>query len=320
MTGHVRLSLSEYSLRLRFTRSGRLSTHIGNTIRGGFGKALREISCVREDVSCAECVLGSRCAYGYLFETPATGALPVLKRYPYAPHPFILRPPAEHAWAVEEGTALVLSLVLVGRAYAYFPFVLFALMRLGELGLGSGRVRFEVEEVRSQPDGSVVYVGGQRGPLVPPLPQRVTASPGEERLGTLRVCYLTPLRLRVEERILRRPEFAPLVSAALRRLELLCRVHDEGDFALDAAELVRRAASVGVARDETYWEDKKRYSRRQASVMPMGGLRGSATFQGEVGTFAPLLALAGSVHVGKGTSFGHGFLRVEEEAAHGESF
>lgn len=319
MTGHVRLSLSEYSLRLRFTRSGRLSAHIGNTIRGGFGKALREISCVQEGVSCAECMLGSRCAYGYLFETPATAALPILKRYPYAPHPFVLRPPAEHPGTVAEGTALALSLVLVGRACPYFPLVLFALMRLGQAGLGSGRVPFEVEEVRSWPDGLVVYVRGQRGPLVPAPPQSLTASPGDERSGTLRVCYLTPLRLRTEERILRRPEFAPLVSAALRRMELLSRVHDEGDFALDAPELVRRAESVRVAKDETYWQDTKRYSRRQGSVMPMGGLRGSASFEGEVGTFVPLLALAGRLHVGKGTSFGHGFFRVEEEAAHGES-
>jgi len=261
-------------------------------------------------------VLGNRCAYGYLFETPTTVALPILKRYPYAPHPFVLRPPAEHPGAVEAGTFFDLSVVLVGRGAEYFPFVLLALMRLGELGLGAGRVPFEVEEVRSHPDGALVYERGPGRPVVPPAPRQLSASVGEPRFGNLQIRYLTPLRLRVQERTLRRPEFALLVSAALRRLELLCRVHEAGDFALDAADLVRRAESVRLTRDETYWEDATRYSRRQGNLMPMGGLKGSATFQGQIGPFAELLALAGRVHVGKGTSFGHGFFRVQEVSPH----
>ncbi len=53
--------------------------------------------------------------------------------------------------------------------------------------------------------------------------------------------------------------------------------------------------------------------------MPMGGLVGTAEFTGDIGTFGPLLEVAGQVHVGRGTSFGHGFFSVEEEGADGRA-
>jgi len=62
--GHVSLRLCEYVVPLRITRGGRLSPHIGTTLRGGFGKALREISCVHPGETCQGCPLGARCAYG----------------------------------------------------------------------------------------------------------------------------------------------------------------------------------------------------------------------------------------------------------------
>lgn len=307
------LSLSEYLLRVRFVESGLLSANVGNTLRGGFGKALRDISCAYPGSSCLHCPLGLQCAYGFLFETPVPADAGVMRRYERAPHPFVLRLPVEHRASIEPDVVIELALVLIGRASLQLPFVLLGISHLGQLGLGPNRVRFVLEEVLSARGGALIYRRGHRAPVVPLPPVATSVSPGVPRYGRFRVRFLTPLRLRVEDRSVREPEFAALVSAALRRLTLLCKVHDTGDVSLDAQDLVRQAKAVRLVADHTYWHDLSRYSKRQGQRMPLGGLLGTATFEGDIGTFRELLELAGRVHVGKGTSFGHGYFCVEED-------
>ena len=102
LAGHLSISLSEYSARIRFCGAGRLAPDIGATLRGGFGKALKDICCVHTGTKCPECLLGWRCAYGYLFETPVPPDSPMMRRYTHAPHPFVLRPPLDHSAQIEE--------------------------------------------------------------------------------------------------------------------------------------------------------------------------------------------------------------------------
>ncbi|MGQ9730345.1 MAG: CRISPR system precrRNA processing endoribonuclease RAMP protein Cas6 [Candidatus Zipacnadales bacterium] len=313
--GQVSLRLCECLMRLRFTSSGRLSSHIGTTLRGGFGKALKEIACVYPQRTCRECSLNTRCAYGYLFETPIPAGVQIMRRYPHAPHPFVLCPPVDSPFAVDNGTSISLSLTLFGRAVDYFLHVLLGLLRLGELGLGVERVTFNVETIVPEPKGSVAYALQNGQPVPSPSLQSVDVSVGSASQGTFQVRLLTPLRLRVENKVLRHLEFASLVSAALRRLELLCRVHEAGTYELDSQGLVRLAASTSLVRDETHWHDLSRYSKRQEQRMPLGGIFGTATFEGDYGTLQELINLAGRVHVGKGTAFGHGRFQMEGESS-----
>jgi len=263
--------------------------------------------------ACRECLLGARCAYGYLFETPISPDATVMRRYTHAPHPFVLCPPPNGTCEADSGTSIALSLILFGRAIDHFPYVLLGLLRLGELGLGVERVTFDVEAMASAPDGQVIYTGQKDKPVLPPPPRSIDASVRPPKLGRFRLHLLTPMRIRLQDKVLRRPEFAPLVSAALRRLELLCRVHEAGVYELDGEELVRSAQSTSLVRDETRWHDLSRYSKRQDHRMPLGGIVGTATFEGDFGTLQELMSLAGKVHVGKGTAFGHGLFRMEPE-------
>ena len=309
----VSLRLSEYQVRIRFVRGGRLSSHIGVTLRGGFGAALRHIACVQsQQVSCSQCILQGSCPYGYMFETPVAEGQAVMKLYTHAPHPFVIRSPLDVSPRVAEGTEVDLGVVLMGRAHGYFPYVLLALQHLGERGLGAERVPFRVERVVAGTNGRVVYPAEAGRPVPLVTPETVQASLRPPRECALMVHFLTPLRLRVENRVLTQPDFGALVSASLRRLELLTRVHDAGRFELNAAEIARAARQVQVASDRTRWHDVVRYSRRQEREMPLGGLVGEAVFVGEVGSLVEILSLAGRVHVGKGTAFGHGHFRVEE--------
>jgi len=205
-----------------------------------------------------------------------------------------------------------MCLVMIGKAADYFPHFIMALSKLGELGLGADRVPFSVDEIRTN-SGNIVYTQGQTEPVIAPVLTALHAPVEDVREGTFRVHYRTPLRIRSDNRTLRRPEFGALVSAALRRLELLASIHDAGEFNVDSAALAGRAREVRLSQDMTRWEDLSRFSRRQGKCIPIGGLTGVAEFAGDIGTFRPLLELAAKVHVGKSTTFGHGFFEIEEE-------
>jgi hypothetical protein len=59
----------------------------------------RDVVCVTRALTCAGCLLISRCAYPYIFETPPLAHLPeaLQKRFRQAPQPYILEVPMAYA-------------------------------------------------------------------------------------------------------------------------------------------------------------------------------------------------------------------------------
>lgn len=94
-TALLRCARVEFTL--RFLGEGVVSRYWPNTLRGGFGMALRETSCVMERDTCGQCTLRRECAYGYLFETPIVASDAVMRLYTQAPHPFVIEavPPSD---------------------------------------------------------------------------------------------------------------------------------------------------------------------------------------------------------------------------------
>lgn len=61
--------------------------------RGAFGRALQHVVCVTRTLDCPPCALKDRCLYPYVFETPPPPDAQIMRKYPAAPHPFVLTPP-----------------------------------------------------------------------------------------------------------------------------------------------------------------------------------------------------------------------------------
>jgi hypothetical protein len=87
-------SLSYLSVRLvlRGLTPLRLPRFKGSTLRGGFGHAFKEAVCVVEHRDCARCLLWTRCAYPYVFDTSVPGGAMRMRKYTQGPHPFIPLP------------------------------------------------------------------------------------------------------------------------------------------------------------------------------------------------------------------------------------
>lgn len=291
-----------------------LPPYKGSTLRGGFGSAFKETVCVVDHRACARCLLRSRCAFPYVFDTPVPEDAIRMRKYLAAPHPFVFLPPLEEKTLYKPGEALTFGLTLIGKGAEFLPYFIYTFERLGEKrGLGKGRGRFAVESVTwLSPEGEEVqiYNGAEkmlRNTFRPLTIQDFSSLHFE--LVTLN--FLTPTRLVYAEALTQTPEFHMLIRTLLRRLSNLAYFHCGTELDLDFRRLITAAEQIETVHSDMRWYDWERYSARQDTRMKLGGFIGNVTYQGDLQPFLPLLRLGELVHVGKGTSFGLGKYTME---------
>ena len=100
------------------------------------------------------------------------------------------------------------------------------------------------------------------------------------------------------------------IKQLLRRLTLLHACHGGAAPAWDHRAWIAAAAAVTVVDAATTWRDRERYSTRQHARMRLGGWQGRVRFTGPWRPFSPLLRAGELVHLGQGTAFGLGRIRV----------
>lgn len=299
-----------------------LPPYAGSLFRGAFGWAIKRVVCVTRTYDCPPCLLRDRCVYPYVFETPPPADTRIMRKYPVAPHPFVLIPP-DGGRTLAPGRTFELGLTLVGKAVEWLPQFIFALERMGRAGFGSRRTSAALVEVCGWIDGrrSRVYSVDDRtlagaeaftdrvtvpaGPALDPSPPAAASQVAIE--------LLSPLRIRYEERLAATLEFHMLIRSLLRRLAHLSYFHCGGDpSAVAFREWIDQAQQVRTVSSSLIWSDWTRYSTRQQTAMEFGGLTGRAVFEGPLDRFLPLLRLGEIVHAGKGTSFGLGRYRIDD--------
>lgn len=314
------LQFAAYRFRLRVLEPIHLPPNAGSTLRGGFGAAFKRTACFqrnRPPDSCAGCMAEQNCPYGYIFETriPPDSELP--RSQAEIPHPFVLEPPVDPPPVSEPGSTLEFRTVLVGRAIAYLPYFVLAFGRLGNDGIGRGRGRFDLEEVRAEHP-----IRGQSEPIYSqgkllPCSSDLTATYSDlvelchdAAPDRVEVTFLSPTRLVSEHQLVTRPSFAVLIRAALRRISALSFFHCCHRWEADYKGIVSRAEGVAMVESQLRWVDWERYSSRQDARMKLGGVVGIACYEGEVAPFLPLLLAVSAVHVGKACTFGNGRIAV----------
>jgi len=305
------LSLLRVRVTLRARDPLQLPPYKGSTLRGGFGSVFKETVCVVEHRDCARCLLRSRCAFPYVFDTPVPEDAARLRKYPAAPHPFVFLPPLEEKTLYRPGESLAFDLTLIGKGADFLPYFIYTFERLGERhGLGKGRGRFSVESVTwLSPQGEEVLIYNGAEKILQNSFRSVTVRDLFSELATLHFLtlhFVTPTRLVYAEALTAVPDFHVLIRVLLRRLSNLAYFHCGTELNLDFRGLIAAAEQIETVTSELRWYDWERYSARQDARMKLGGFIGRMTYRGDLQPFLPLLRLGEMVHVGKGTSFGLG--------------
>lgn len=311
-----RLQAVRYRLRLRAETRAHLPAYAGSAWRGAFGHALKRTVCVTREPRCPDCLLYRSCLYPYLFETPPPADAAKMRRYPAAPHPFVLEPEPPGARDLEPGDTTELGLVLLGGANAQLAYFVHALEQAAQGGVGRGRGRFRLEAVEGEAGpGHWVPVYRPGGRLTPLDPEPPAVPPSPESL-TLEID--TPLRLQQDGRLVGPGElgFGALFATLLRRVSMLTYFHGERPLETDFRALIDAARAREIRHRELRWHEWTRYSSRQGREVQMGGLLGRLSLDGPgLEPFWPFLWLGQWCHVGKGTVMGLGRYRISRKLA-----
>jgi len=305
------LLIAPIQLHLLSTTPFRTPEYKGSLFRGGFGQFFRDLVCLTGTPSCAGCAHLETCPYSLVFETPVIpGKFEVLRKYPNAPHPFVLTPPLDPRTSLPVGAHLTLNLTLIGRGLGYLPHFIHVFDAMGASGRYGGA--FRVTSVASALlDEVTVYDGATRRFLADPPLWSPAAEPAP--VNRIRLEFLTPLRIRTEGRYNARPDFVALTHALLRRIHLLAAIYGEGNG--DSAwmhPLLAAADRVMTERADFRLYQWSRSSGRQHRRVEMDGVVGTLEATGDLTALAPYLHAGEWLHVGSGTSMGMGACRLTD--------
>lgn len=305
-----------------------LPPYKGSALRGAFGGVLKKISCTIKKYKCSECLLRESCVYCYVFETPPPRNSMVMRKYPSAPHPFVIEPPVDQKTKYMRGEELEFGLILMGKAMDFLPYFIYAFDELGKIGIGKGKGKFILKDIRahslrefelikrsSYGEELVIYNGEEK--IIKPFDKdvlNVSLEFESEKYKTsvLVLNFKTPTRLVYQGQLIRDLEFHILVRQLLRRIGLLSYFHCGGPPRFEFNRIIEKAKDIDVLENELTWYDWERYSSRQATKMKMGGFIGRISFEGEIEPFMPLIRAGSILHAGKGTSFGLGKYEIEK--------
>ncbi len=313
--------IARYHFTLNLLEPVHLPPYKGSALRGGFGHTLKRLVCYNPADCRERCRLGNDCVYGYLFETAPPEDAEVLRNFTGVARPFVIEPPLDRRETFEPGEHLDFHVVLIGRGIDYLPYFVLVFQQLGDAGLGRTRGRFTLENVTAlgMGSGEEETVFDVSDGMIHNRDLSAGLAEWEALAATLptnclTVEFLTPTRLKHKGQWVRNgPPFHILVKALLGRISSLSYFHCGERWETDFRGWIDRAQDVRLVGSGTGWVDWERYSGRQKQRVRMGGLVGRVTYEGNLRDYLPLLALGELIHVGKGTVFGNGQIRVESK-------
>ena len=244
----------------------------------------------------------------------------MLRGQPFAPHPFVLKPPHTGKLYYAPGDTFTCDLTLIGEAINVLPWLVFTFDQIGKrrIGLQDERGQCQLDTVESLPardsDPSQTIYTAESEMLTDEgvmlrLDDVMQAAP--HVTDELELAFLTPTSIKVNGKWTSQLTFEHLIRNLLRRIRFLNYFHcgEDLDTEVDAHGLIAAAQSVRHT-PRLHWLQRGRYSHRAKTVVPMSGFMGNIRFEGDLTPFLPFIFLGEHLHIGHHTAFGYGQYRV----------
>lgn len=239
--------------------------------------------------------------------------------------PFAIRPPLnpriEQAQILEAGHCFNFQIVLFGDAEGYIPYIVQAVYRVGQLGIGTGRGRFSLLSVKeinpfTKAIATLHVAGTSLQPATQPiLPTDIQAMVEQLPTDRLGIHFLTPVQITQEGRTLKSLQLPSIIARLLERCQAIESVYSDTNESHETwrdrhFNLSQIAANLQVERDDTRWVDVWSRSGRTGHLDNIGGLVGTITFVGDIAPLQHWLAYGELLHVGKNAVKGNGWYAI----------
>ncbi|NLC35610.1 MAG: CRISPR system precrRNA processing endoribonuclease RAMP protein Cas6 [Alcaligenaceae bacterium] len=308
------LQVARYRFHWRVVSSLRLPAYAGSTLRGVFGRALKELACLINVPDCRGCTLLAACAYPPLFEPqnaarPAgaqKGSIPALSSY-------AIETPFSESSQYRPGDVYSFDMVLMTpAAVKQLPLITAAWQRAFSEGVGKGDGRAILEGVELlAPDGPPITLYSPEKKQI--FRHEVDLSiPRFSNPTDITLHLETPLRIEQRGKLIRERDISPgiFLRHLIRRVSFhVCAQQAEAYSLAEIHQLNVLADSVSEGERCLVWADWSRYSSRQNQKMTLGGFVGSWQLLQVAPPLLPFIYLGQWLHVGKESAFGLGKYR-----------
>ncbi len=301
------LRYGKFTFLIEFETEAQFPEYKGGILRGALGKSLRDICCPIKRQECSSCLLSKSCIYFFIFETKV---IKNSKKSPYRPPPFVLEVIDNNNISYSEGEKLNFNIILIEDAIKYLPYIVYSIINMGRRGIGfkvkEGKGKFKLVSVTT--NDTKIYSNGSQEISIPEKFNylQLDISNQNKEISKIKVDFITPYRVKYKNSLVSSFDFSIFIRACLRRISQLEETYIGTEPELDYKGLVMAAKEIETVELNKKWFEIRRYSYRQHSKMRLGGLIGSAYYEGNLTNFIPILKYCEIMHVGKQTSFGFG--------------
>ena len=279
-----------------------LPPFLGATLRGALGFLLKEAVCQVKQTPCEACFLKNVCPYVSVFEGLAPEGRKILKKYPNIPQPFVLVLPS----ALNTNSApnhLEWGVRLFGSATRNWPYVVNAFRTIGERGLGSRKVKYQLTCIRDGHSGKNVWdpdFDMWNEPEIRVLPD-FSPSPLASEESVVKWTFHTPVNIKTKGEL----SGIDIVLNGTRRQKLIQNFYGNNEVFLTDREFIDSEKFKTVNANLRPFR-LNRYSGRQQQQMSLHGLVGEITIAGPWAATGSWIHQIPVLHLGKSTSFGFG--------------
>ena len=238
-----------------------------------------------------------------------------LKKHQKPAPPFVIRLEPFARKAFRQGDVIRLEVLFLGKGIPLVGDFHSCLKEVGRFGLVNGQGRFVATAVSGMAENGQpqdLRLGKQQASLAPPiisLTRWLEQSLPLEPESILE--FLTPTRLMVGGRPLRRPDFQDIFPFVLRRVTSMLHAHAEVEFLRDPEQILKIAEQISLEARQLKWQDWKQLSGND-SMQAIGGFVGTLAVRGEgLREISWALTTASLLGIGKGAAYGAGRFRLK---------
>jgi hypothetical protein len=278
----------------------------GNILRGGFGNTFKKMVCVKDlEFQCKNCELLTDCPYPVIFEPAPPTDSQVLSKNSDIPRPYIIKPPLTRKTNYTKDDTIRFSIILVNKVIKLLPYFITTFKELGNIGIGVNRGKYNLESISN--NSNEIFKGG----ILQNSSEEFDISLPLGPVSYIKLDFLTETTIKSEGKILEKPDFSGIIKRLRDRIASLAVFFGE-KWEADFIQIGKLSESIKVLEDNTYWNEKSRYSKRSNVKHDMSGFIGDVSFEGDLTPFMELLKLGELIHVGKGSVFGNGWYKIAE--------